>query len=180
MNLVFLKGSLPKRDLCVAETSAASARAEARGEQDERAARGELGEDEEKQVEEGQARARAFRGRAGARGELERNVAREDVDVDDPHEIDPVDLLHFHEHGDGEEGEGDEQEVDDGRLRGDHGGALRKYARARKRKTPVRGWGLKSLLINFVSVRTIKRVSSSHAGAARVDPPRISEIFEVY
>ena len=60
MNLVFLKDSLPKRDLCVAETSAASARAEARGEQDERAARGELGEDEEKQVDEGQAHARAL------------------------------------------------------------------------------------------------------------------------
>jgi hypothetical protein len=134
VNLGFLKDSLPKRGLCAAETSAASARAEARGEQDERAARGELGEDEEKQVDEGQARARPFRGRAVARGELERNVAREDVDVDDPHEIDPVDLLRFHEHGDGEEGEGDEQEVDDGRLRGDHGGALRKYARARKRR----------------------------------------------
>jgi hypothetical protein len=51
-------------DLCDAETSAASARAEERSEQDERAARGELGEDEEKQVNEGQARARAFRGRA--------------------------------------------------------------------------------------------------------------------
>ncbi len=91
----------------------------------------------------------SFRGPTVARGELERNVAREDVDVDDPHEIDPVDLLHFHEHGDRQEGEGDEQEVDDGRLRRNHGGAaeIRMLSQVQYVKDiiiiPFAGWFLK-------------------------------------